>query len=770
MKLLKNNVVIFITVLSLVAISWLVYSRIIMTSIPNDAYTAEFSATLAYEHVKYLTQKIGPRPAGSKSELMAAQYICYVLNKNGWKVREQPFSKVVIREASVFQQEQQIELINSQNIIAELPGTLPDTVIGGAHYDSANLNAPGALDNASGVGVLLELARVLSKEPHQETYQLIFFGAEEYGLVGSQFYTAQADLSAVRWMLNVDMVGAPLEIDVAGKKSAPPELIKQVTALARDSALSFHLSREFIMMTRESSHGGASDFSSFLDKGIPALGLGIFGRPAGFYHRPEDRLERVSLEEMQRVGDYTHRLLTSVKLEKLGPHVWDEWYLSFRMGKNVFILTSNGIRCFTFFTFLVTGLILIKVHREHSDKLRLYWKKALRILGVTLLLSLIVVGLSGIGETLWNWLKQVQLLYNAYPLIFVVARISIAVGIIIVLASWFHKLPLTRDPQLYWFTGVLLLFALSLVLALIRIDLAFPFVFWLLCLDLQLFLPNIILVLIGPYFIYMMHFELLNSQQWVSFYEAIHNYPLIFLGIYSLLLIPIFLAAFHVAIIHTQLTKKLLCHARKPALIIIGLLILALGLVPIYSRDYPQTVIVREEWSGSSDGLVHIFSDERLPHQLVKDLNGQEGKSQFVPIINESSPISVDISVQEKNKASLRALDLSFKLNYTSEPYLIRFKLESAHPFKIQTDDFLPMAKLPKKLELKGAKQASGNYSIILQRTPPHKKMIHLAIETQGIMTCTLEVMFPDLSPRMQIQNALLSLDYQILFKKSYDF
>jgi len=769
MKLIKTSVIILITVLSLIAIIWLGYSKISITPIPNDS-TAEFSAPLAYEHVKYLAQKIGPRPAGSKSELAAAQYISYVLNQNGWKVRVQPFSKVVIREASVLQHEQQVEMINSQNIIAELPGTLPDTIVCGAHYDSANLNAPGAIDNASGVGVLLELARELSKEPHQETYQFIFFGAEEYGLVGSQFYTAHADLSAVRWMLNVDMVGTPLEIDVAGIKSAPPELIKQVAALASDSAIPFHLSREFIMMTRESSHGGTSDFSSFLDKGIPALGLGIFGRPAGYFHRPEDRLERVSLEDMQRVGDYTHRLLTSVKLDKLGPSEWDELYLPFQIGKNVFILTSNGLRCITFFAFLVTCLILIKVNRRNSNKQRLNWKKVLEILGATLLLSVIIVGLSGIGENLWNWIKQVQLLYHAYPMLFAVARIGIALGIFIILASWFHKLPLARDPQLYWLIGVLLLFAVSLVLALIRIDLAFPFVFWLLCMDLQLFLPSIILVLIGPYFIYTIHFELLNSSQWASFYEALHNHFMIFLAIYSLLLIPFFLAALHVAITNAQLSKKLLYHARKPALIMTGLLILSLGLVPSYTRDYPQTVTVREEWSGSSEGLVHIFSNERLPLQLVKDLNGQEGKNQFVPILNELAPISVDTSVKEENKGSLRALDISFKLNYTSEPYLVRFKLESTHPFEIQTDEFLPMAKLPKKLELKGVQQPTGNYSIILQRTPPHKKVIHLAVETQGIMTCTVEVMFPDRSPRIQIHNALVSVDYQILFKKRYDF
>jgi hypothetical protein len=361
--------------------------------------------------------------------------------------------------------------------------------------------------------------------------------------------------------------------------------------------------------------------------------------------------------------------------------------------------------------------------------------------------------------------------YHAYPMFFLLARIGIALGLFIVLASWFHKLSfLPRDPQLYWFAGVLLLFAVSLVLALIRIDLAFPFVFWLLCMDLQLFLPSIIVVLIGPYLIYRMHFELLNSHQWVSFYKAVHDHFLIFLGIYSLLLIPLFLAALHVAITNIHLTKKLLDHARKPALIIIGILALSLGLVPIYTRDYPQAVIVREEWSGSSDGLVHIFSDESLPLQLVKDLNGVKGKSQFVPILNELSPINVETSVVEKNNAALRGLDISFKLNYTREPYLIRFKLESAHPFKIHTDEFLPMAKLPKKLELKGVQHPSGNYSIILQRTPPHKKTIHLAVETQGKMTCTIEAMFPDLSPRVQIENPLLSPDYQIQFKKCYHF
>ena len=257
-------------------------------------------------------------------------------------------------------------------------------------------------------------------------------------------------------------------------------------------------------------------------------------------------------------------IIKNVKLEKLGPDVWDELYLTIQMGKHVFILPSYGIRIFTLLIFIFTGLILIQYLKKGPEKDRISWKKALVILGITQLLSLIVIGLSGLGENSWSLIKQVQLLYYAYPGFFVVARIGIALGIFIILAGWLDKLPLARNPQLYWFVGVVLLFGVSLILALIRVDLAFPFVVWLLCLDLQYFAPSIILVLIGPYFIYWWHFELLNSHQWISFYEAIHKYYLIFLRIYSLLLVPFLLATLHVAIAKRYLSKKQLHRIRKP--------------------------------------------------------------------------------------------------------------------------------------------------------------------------------------------------------------
>ncbi|WP_407308742.1 M28 family metallopeptidase [Desulfosporosinus sp. SB140] len=736
----------------------------------SQGSSGEFSSTSAFEHVKYLAEKIGPRPAGSKAELKAAQYIEYVLNQNGWKVREQPFSKVIVRNASVQQPDQQVELINSQNIIAELPGTLPDTVVIGAHYDTATMNVPGAVDNASGVGVLLELARVLSKEPHQKTYQLVFFGAEENGLVGSKFYTSQADLSAIQWMLNVDMVGTPLEIDGAGKISAPPELLKQASALAKESHIPFHISRDFMTMTRDSSQGGSSDFSSFLDEGIPALGLGIYGRPAGYFHRPEDRLDHVSLEDMQTVGNFAHLLVSQVSLKKLGPEVWDELYLSFQVGGNVFVLPSYGLRGFIIVVFLVTVLILSRFLRNSKGQSNFNWKTILVILGIIMLSSVVIIGVSGLGENLWQRLKQTQVLYFAHPELYLIARIGIGLSLTLFLANWFNKLPVKRDPNLYWFTGVLLLIIGSLILALVRIDLAFPFVFWLLCMDLQYFFPSLSLVLMGPYFLYWMHYELLNSEQWLSYYDAIHKYPIVFLGVYSLLLIPFLLACCHVALSRPVRLKKILAYLKMPALAGTGLMILSLGLVPTYTKEYPQPVIVREEWMGSRDGKIQIVSDNRLPSQLVRDLSGQEGKSIVVPIQNDKPPLNVVSTVEEKSSSTQRILDISFKLNYLQEPYLISLKLVSGHPFEVKTDEFLPMAKLPKKIQLIGVRQPEGNYSLLIQRTPPQRTTIHLTVETQGILTCSLEGIFPYLKPQLQIQNEMLSTDYQIQFKENYTF
>ncbi len=117
-------------------------------------------------------------------------YITTELKKLGWKPKLEKFSDGI-------------------NIIAERPGTeiAAGTIIVAAHYDTIIIS-PGADDNASGVAVLLEIARLLGSHSSPRTLQLVFFDREEEGLLGSKaFVKNKAHLQNLQGVIVMDMVG-----------------------------------------------------------------------------------------------------------------------------------------------------------------------------------------------------------------------------------------------------------------------------------------------------------------------------------------------------------------------------------------------------------------------------------------------------------------------------------------------------------------------------------------------------------------------------------
>lgn len=81
---------------------------------------------------------------------------------------------------------------NSANIIAYKKGVSTKEIIVGAHYDSVSTGgSKGVDDNASGVGVLLEVAEQLKNVSTPYSIKFVLFGAEEVGLRGSQYYVSQ---------------------------------------------------------------------------------------------------------------------------------------------------------------------------------------------------------------------------------------------------------------------------------------------------------------------------------------------------------------------------------------------------------------------------------------------------------------------------------------------------------------------------------------------------------------------------------------------------
>jgi Zn-dependent M28 family amino/carboxypeptidase len=105
-----------------------------------------------------------------------------------------------------------------KNVICQKNGSSDKVILVCAHYDSRMENledeesrAPGADDNASGVAVILEIARLISKLSLEKSVLLVFFSGEEQGLWGSKHYAKQLKENNVNLqrVINLDMVGFP---------------------------------------------------------------------------------------------------------------------------------------------------------------------------------------------------------------------------------------------------------------------------------------------------------------------------------------------------------------------------------------------------------------------------------------------------------------------------------------------------------------------------------------------------------------------------------
>lgn len=182
------------------------------------------------------------------------------------------------------------------NVVAVRPGTGPGMVVFGAHYDSVT-NSPGANDNASGVAVTLELARVLATSRRPETLVFIAFDGEEEGLLGSTAYVQQlspAQRKAIRFMLDFDELGAGDEPFVFDGDAA---LAGKALKAAKKLGLEAEVEKEF---------SGGSDHEPFADAGVPVL---LFYRPDSRNHSPQDAPNRIKAGLLETAGEVALELL-----------------------------------------------------------------------------------------------------------------------------------------------------------------------------------------------------------------------------------------------------------------------------------------------------------------------------------------------------------------------------------------------------------------------------------------------------------------------------
>ena len=188
------------------------------------------------------------------------------------------------------------------NVIARPAEGAACDVLAGGHHDTV-AGSPGALDNASGVAIVLELARLFATDGLDEGLCFATFGAEESGLFGSREVVrrwAPADaLPSV--MLNFDVTGRGDSIELIGSDA----LVRDAVALLRDAG--------FAANPSALPEGYGSDHLSFSGVGVPVLYFS--DGDVRFIHTPDDVFALVEPLALDRIGDAAALVLARLLAE-----------------------------------------------------------------------------------------------------------------------------------------------------------------------------------------------------------------------------------------------------------------------------------------------------------------------------------------------------------------------------------------------------------------------------------------------------------------------
>jgi Zn-dependent M28 family amino/carboxypeptidase len=166
------------------------------------------------------------------------------------------------------------------NVVAETQRGDPNhIVLLGAHLDSVPAG-PGVNDDGSGTAFQLELAEQLARAgtPPRNTIRFLWFGGEEDGLVGSQYYAAHlsnAEVARIDMMLDTDMIASPnfarLVYDGDGSTFGPENSGPPGSGLIEQVLTDYWSNRG--MVSEPIPFDGRSDYVGFINRGIPAGGV-----------------------------------------------------------------------------------------------------------------------------------------------------------------------------------------------------------------------------------------------------------------------------------------------------------------------------------------------------------------------------------------------------------------------------------------------------------------------------------------------------------------
>jgi len=269
---------------------------------PPPDKTDGFDGKRAYAHVAKQVS-FGPHPSGSQTIGQVQEYLLSELKSYGCNV-----------ETDAFGAETPAGRIAMKNILAKIPGEKPGIILLATHYDTLRMdNFVGADDGGSSTGLMLELARLLCQQKGRYAVWIAFFDGEEavkqWSDTDSRYgsrqmaarLAASGDLRNIKAMLLADIIGSKVP-RIPREPDSTPYLVNLVWNNAR------RLGYSDVFLDEES--GAQDDHDSFLKRGVPAVDIITDFKDNGYWHTPQDTLDKISAKTLAIVG---HVFLESVK-------------------------------------------------------------------------------------------------------------------------------------------------------------------------------------------------------------------------------------------------------------------------------------------------------------------------------------------------------------------------------------------------------------------------------------------------------------------------
>jgi hypothetical protein len=219
----------------------------------QDVAASDHGLLAATETVQF-ARRAGPRPTGSWGDIEARAFVTLAFQQLGYPTRAQEF---LVGDPA--------DHLLSANIIVTKEGTSGTTLVVGAHYDTLP-GSQGATDNATGIGLLLEMAGRLREVETPSTIVFVAFGAHWQQAAGASFFVERLEdfeRDALLGMVDLDTVAGG-----AGLVAYGPE---GDTAWMR-SALAIAAERSDVTLTEAVAAAGG-EHGAFAAAGIPYAGL-----------------------------------------------------------------------------------------------------------------------------------------------------------------------------------------------------------------------------------------------------------------------------------------------------------------------------------------------------------------------------------------------------------------------------------------------------------------------------------------------------------------